>query len=216
MSAIRRMMMGARKSGYVTDGLVFRLDGIDKGTTDTSKWVDLVGGVVFTNDGAVRGDTYWQFDNNNTSYALKNTDNLSYPSETCTIEAVFDSTKTSGLIFVPKESNMIALGCLNTLIIRNTQPPARTGWLVSVFTGKHAISVNSSVGMQDFATLQSGSANYWSSGNYNGIGARSVNNAYSFNGKIYAIRIYNRLLTANEMLQNQRYDNERFNLGLTI
>ena len=32
--------------------------------------------------------------------------------------------------------------------------------------------------------------------------------------KIYAIRIYNRLLTLDEMKHNQMVDNKRFNLGL--
>ena len=37
-----------------------------------------------------------------------------------------------------------------------------------------------------------------------------------FKGTIYAIRIYNRQLTAAEMLHNQRIDNARYNMGLTI
>ena len=37
-----------------------------------------------------------------------------------------------------------------------------------------------------------------------------------FKGVIYAVRLYNRHLTEAEMLHNQRLDNKRYNLGLTI
>ena len=55
------MMMGG--GGYIKNGLVFHLDGIDKGTTDTTKWVDLVGGIVFTEQSGVSTwqDTYMEF-----------------------------------------------------------------------------------------------------------------------------------------------------------
>ena len=36
------------------------------------------------------------------------------------------------------------------------------------------------------------------------------------NGRIYAIRYYNRRLTDDEIIYNQRVDNVRFNLGLTL
>jgi hypothetical protein len=39
---------------------------------------------------------------------------------------------------------------------------------------------------------------------------------FPLNGDIYAIRIYNRRLTSEEMLNNQILDNQRFGLGLTF
>ena len=50
------------------------------------------------------------------------------------------------------------------------------------------------------------------SSNYNGIGADSATGNYSFQGKIYAIRVYNRLLTTDEMIHNQQMDIARFRL----
>ena len=42
------------------------------------------------------------------------------------------------------------------------------------------------------------------------------NNAYALTGSIYAIRVYNRKLTSEELAKNLSYDNTRFNLGLTL
>lgn len=57
-------------------------------------------------------------------------------------------------------------------------------------------------------------------GNYSqriNIGGRtSGSKSYNMAGNIHAVRIYNRLLTEDEMLRNQQIDNERFNLGLMI
>lgn len=215
----RRGMMahGGGGMGYITDGLVLHLDGIDKGTTDTTKWVDLVGGLVWVNDGAVRGDTYWQFNNTSTYYVLKNTDVLSFGVNSHTIEVCYDSTKNSGLIFAPKTNNVITLGLGDsTQIVWNTGA-YKPVWQSTSLVGVHAISVNKARALQDL-TMQLSSAinDYFGGGAYNGIGGRSTNTSYQFNGKIYAIRIYNRLLSYDEMQQNQRIDNERFGLGLTI
>ena len=42
------------------------------------------------------------------------------------------------------------------------------------------------------------------------------NKNLNFNGIIHSIRIYNRSLTLEERLYNQKVDNIRFNLGLTL
>lgn len=51
MSELRRRMMmqqgGEPLPEYIQDGLVFWLDGIDKGNI-TGKWIDLIGGIEFT------------------------------------------------------------------------------------------------------------------------------------------------------------------------
>ena len=53
-------------------------------------------------------------------------------------------------------------------------------------------------------------SNYWSVGGDCRIGARANGNNM-FKGKIYGIRIYNRLLTEAEILANQEIDIKRFN-----
>ena len=50
-----------------------------------------------------------------------------------------------------------------------------------------------------------------------GGSGRGASDIYDvFNGQIYSIRIYNRQLTEAEVLNNQRIDNTRFNLGLAV
>ena len=50
------------------------------------------------------------------------------------------------------------------------------------------------------------------------IGCRMKNgvNEKFFKGTVHAIRVYDTILTMAEMLANQKVDNQRFNLGLTI
>lgn len=57
--------------------------------------------------------------------------------------------------------------------------------------------------------------NNYLTGNYEGYYVGGANNR-TFNGNICAIRIYNRRLTDDEILYNQRVDNLRFNLGLDL
>ena len=42
------------------------------------------------------------------------------------------------------------------------------------------------------------------------------NGGSTFNGKVFSIRIYNRILNVNEVMQNLAVDNIRFGLGLTL
>lgn len=43
------------------------------------------------------------------------------------------------------------------------------------------------------------------------VGSRSINNAF-FKGTIYQIRIYNRALTQQEIINNQTIDMQRYNI----
>lgn len=52
------------------------------------------------------------------------------------------------------------------------------------------------------------------SSGYISIGARQYGNHFPFRGILHSIRIYNRFLTPEEILNNQRIDNQRFNLGI--
>lgn len=94
----RRRYMGGGgapvPTDYIQDGLVFQLDGIDKGATDGT-WVDLIGGNVFTNNGAISFDTYFYFSNkghmNGTSMECSNQ---------YTVEACFaPDSSFSGMVF---------------------------------------------------------------------------------------------------------------------
>lgn len=88
--------------------------------------------------------------------------------------------------------------------------------------GNNTISLNVNLGVQNGQTISRGTdSDYWTSGgdfnsNFN-IGYNNLDyGRFFFTGKIYAIRIYSKLLTQAEMINNQRVDNTRFNLGLSI
>ena len=84
----------------------------------------------------------------------------------------------------------------------------------------HSVSVNKKYAFDNEAKLVSLSANHWTTN----TGGRAIGCTfkdgrpayYCRAGKVFAIRIYNRILTEDEMRHNQEVDNKRFSLGLTL
>lgn len=205
-------IFGNGAGAYIQDGLVFQLDGIHKGPT-ADAWTDLVGGKVFTNTGCTPLVNGWQITNTTSTYnSLRNTDTLTLPQASYTIEVCYNSTKTTGLMFIPKDANNISLGLVaQTRFIWTTGTTNELSISSGTLAGLHTVSANASRGLLDGVTqLTKSGSNSWSRGTYNGIGARSTNATYSFNGTIYAIRIYNRQLSYDEMTHNQKEDIRRF------
>ena len=93
----RRRGMGgkAEELSYISDGLVFHLDGIDKGDT-AGAWTDLINGTVFTGTAVAQSDSFF-FENtylSNSSFVLPaNTD---YTVELCYVETV----SQNGVLFL--------------------------------------------------------------------------------------------------------------------
>jgi hypothetical protein len=82
---------------YISDGLIFELDGLDKGSTSSYCWVDKVGGKTFTNAGGVEElNNGFRFNGTSTSYLYGNTVLTSASYNACTIEVVLKSDLTSG------------------------------------------------------------------------------------------------------------------------
>lgn len=210
-------MRANKDDGYITDGLVFHLDGIDKGTTDMTKWVDLVGGIVFTepNGTSVHAANHIQL---TTLERLVGDTMPDFPHTTHTIEAavtipnanwIFILTLKTTSVSLFKNSNSHVVGGGNGAMMSTSRT---TGWGTKIFSFAHDLFV---VNGEELAT----ETNTW--GNFNHslaiINSNKISEqSYSKDMDIYSIRVYNRLLTADEMLHNQRYDNERFNLGLTL
>ena len=67
-----------------------------------------------------------------------------------------------------------------------------------------AVFVNASARMND------GMADYWSVGKEASLGGRAASTSKPAKGEIMAIRIYNRVLTADERLLNAKLDAIRF------
>ena len=206
--------MGAKKGGmgYITDGLVLHLDGIDKGTTDTTKWVDLVGGKVFNLYNCTIGNNYVQF-NGSTSYGLYSG---TWSCPDTTIEVIASSLSSSIGFAYAERSGMFGALTSSYFYFRyatgvNNGAVAKAGLCNSANSSAAVIN-----GVDWTTALMPSNYGGNSSAGVVCLGKRDTTSPNFFYGKIYAIREYNRKLTVDEMIANQKIDNERFNLGLTI
>lgn len=218
----RRMMMEA--SGlpfdYVQDGLVFQLDGINRGTTDSTKWIDLVGGLEWVQHSGVTA--IW---GNNHLICPSRMDCIDYPTQTTaspiTLEIVFyQSVKDNIMIFRNKtkdgssnhDTKMPQIGVYNGnyLLTSSVSPRITIPYTAAPIGNNYSFSISfAPCVMVNGVEITTGTKDYYTSGS--GMACLGTHT-----GKIYAVRRYNRNLTTDEMLHNQRVDNERFQLGLTI
>ena len=225
MSIFRRHILESIARGtapsYITDGLLFHLDGINKGDT-ADAWTDLINAIVFSNYGCTSIDKGLAF--YGSSYLLSTTpgwqwwrDNIK--TELCTIEIVFKAESLGDYcLFNPQAEESPSLWIMNNgakLVYGYYN--RRVTYDYNAGIGNQVVSVNSHSAIQNGQQLSAttNSSSYTNLGV--SIGCRYNGSAsYYFNGEIYSIRIYNRQLTADEMLNNQRVDNARFNLGLDL
>lgn len=209
----RSLLMGGKKElTYITDGLVLHLDGIDKGTTDTTKWVDLINNVEFAdiNGNSCHGNDCIHCAGN---IVLKSTASLSFPATTHAVEVAISGMNTSWegiiLLYTRNDIQLYHKGS------RNIQTPtAKIEGIATAAT--KLISVANTNYMLDGVSGTAQAAGEARNTAANLIGGVSTGTSYRFAGDIFSIRIYNRLLTFDEMLHNQKVDNVRFQLGLNI
>lgn len=200
---------------YVTDGLVFWLDGIEKG--NTGDWYAAIGNAVFTLHGNVTYDNNGFVFGGTTSDYMTSPTILSYGAD-YTIEAVIrvDSSSGTQVVFMSGAASdttqytpMIAAYGYNSMLLLN-----RCG-KVNTNAALRAISYNVSncvINGTDATIIAA--TDFWRCNGNTTLGMER--NRLPFKGKIYCIRYYNRKLSADEMKANQQIDNQRFNLGLTI
>ena len=198
---------------YITDGLVLWLDGIDKGNVQ-GEWIDKISGYIFTaTNSVVFGSNY--VETGADAYLTNNTFTSPRDVES-TIEVVAERAKSgnSELVYMSKV-NGISFGFLNgagTGVIFSTASNQR--W-TRTSDGDIIFSLNRDRIIINGKDTEIVGYSYWGGADSNNyIGKRSTGAPYS--GKIYAIRIYDRILPADEILNNQRVDNKRYNLGLRI
>lgn len=227
---------------YVQDGLVFHLDGIDKGGVD-GQWTDLIGGVDFPNHDAIELENGWQFTGGYQylGYANNASKSLNFSPDECTVEVCcYDDSVNNAAGSTYSGLSLFYFGAQNSQGTNATNPiymnlcyykdqryinGMYVGNSVSVWgddyvesDSPHIISMNKDRAFDNGHELNSLGATHWDSiSGGRTIGAKWHPSSQLSNfcfGKIYAIRIYNRILSANEMLQNQRVDNARFNMGV--
>lgn len=109
----RRIIYGGGSSwnpiyidGYVQDGLVFHLDGINTGSDTANKWIDLIGGTSFRLVGnCAKAANYVNFPGSGWSYAIADKtclDDLDLAN--CTIEVVY---KVDGFTYSARKHSPI-------------------------------------------------------------------------------------------------------------
>lgn len=194
---------------YVQDGLVFQMDRAYECTA--AKWKDFIGGVEFNGSGVTLDSDNVPYFNGSAQYIKASGSNHS--AATHTIEIIFKpnsigythiySEGGQGELVASYLGNGNFTGSMGSSPIKWAQPSLGTG-LYAVSSAGSARAYANKVG------LSAGTfGDYWSSGGTCRIGARA-GGGNNFNGKIYAIRIYNRLLTEQEILANQDIDLKRF------
>ena len=206
---------GGMLAMYGSPNLAFCLDGQFK---EANAWKDVIGGVTYNNNGATSIDMGWYFDG---SSKMQHTGGVLYNSATSTIEFVLRRERVqSEIIFMgggEHDDNNILMAYRGGTQMHFRNKADYTGYADRQTTGLKTTSLNVNYGIENFIDLSTSSLT--------GAGvmtttdsvlcSRNTGSTLYFKGDLYAIRIYNRLLTKEEMLAHQRMDNERFNLGLS-
>ena len=193
---------------YVQDGLVFQLDGIDKGN---GAWVDRKGQKEFALHNVIVNDNNMEFNGTNAYAEYSST--LGYDSATHTLEVVWEGNKVTGVPFfggpTSKEVCLLPQGSP----VRRLSFGTGMNFIINQPDELKMISANADNIIYNAGWIGT-SAVLEANKGYNhtvaSVGRYKTGNY--FRGKIYAIRVYNRKLTALEMLQNQLIDIERFRL----
>lgn len=198
----RRIFKLTAQDGYVQDGLIFHLDGKEK--TETT-WTDLIGGVQFDISNCDMSDNYVRV-----NQVIDG--NKDFESKVLTYEICAYITKA-----VPNDSSIInSAGAAVYIHYGYTYSRQISAQRMNLFanTGNHILSWNNSNSVDNFSVVN----NFGISGQKppasTGIMKLGGLTSCSYDMNIFSIRLYNRELTYEEILQNQQYDNERFELGL--
>ncbi len=214
-------------ASYVQDGLLAHWDGIENvapftHADATASWVDLVGGRAFALTAATVGDKGLTFAGNVSSFGYLS------PADTAavfdaplepTVELVYRYAggTANGIPLMSSSKSGIALGVHNSgqnVILSNTRngiAPYFTSGTAVRTVATHYSSRKAVAAWGDGAQFTSFNAeNNWSyADTATWIGKRNYDNA-PFKGDVMALRVYNRHLSAAEIVHNKLVDDYRF------
>ena len=216
---------------YVQDGLVFQLDGIDKGNVEGA-WVDRKAGRQFTLNNCIVNSDNIEF-NGTDSEAIDN-DNYRFPTvpENYTIEVVLyygggsiltennNSSSSYGspmMVALNSTSNYLTIG--RNLYVVEALPENKYMCLQAWAKGQtKTIQVNCN---GDVLATGSGTDSIINNGEFaygrpsvGCVWIDSTEKAGHLLGKVYSIRLYNRLLTEEERYNNMVVDYMRFRIPI--
>ena len=215
------MMSKGVEIPYISDGLVFWLDGIEKGGTPDI-WKNLVGNTYFPlGSNVVIEQNSVLF--NGVSVEETGGD-TAIPTSIGTIELCGQDTVQSAYSIYAYAPSGHYLSMMRTTDGFQYDESTPNGWqFLSANTttlSPFSVSLNEQLGMLNGIAKNSVRRNEnWSQGRpakFNIGGVSGSYAQYSCKARIHSVRIYNRQLSQAEMLANQRVDNARFNLGLSI
>lgn len=196
---------GTSSGGIVTDGLIFHLSGVNKGSDDGT-WIDQVNGLVYSGNAQSIENGFYFSDR-----TFLSGPNPKIPIDGHTMEfcydkllignfRIFDQGSSTGknLWCVGGYFKQLILGTANATPYRNTFPYVDAGTL-SFREDKNSI--------QNLKNVSPSSPSYWSTTETNTmtIGV-SKDRGDPLTGALFELRFYNRILTDEEILQNQQYD----------
>lgn len=211
---------------YVTDGLMWYLDGIQNQRSghanNITYWQDLSGHAydIKLNSVTVNSDNI-QFAGTSSSYGALNVDINKEIAGTSqlndrTIEIVFQIT-TTGKNFMILQTND---GSYKTIGWHSSGGPgwycgssSSYNWAWTQDTSIHSLQqffgATPELYINNTALTRASKATFGTNGNTLRLSGRGSD--YPYFGKIYCIRIYNRLLTSEERIHNYQIDKQRFN-----
>ena len=215
--------------GYVTDGLTAHWDAIDNQATGThdgtaTTWVDLVGGAALSMSGTTWGDYYCNFPTKASCGSLAGSSLLAWDTTVSTARTVevvlkYDSATVNGICFMGTSGSKIAIGRYNNgtqWIVATANAPIVNGTMNNTEFGSVSFGFVKGGASEGYlynnanAVAKASTSQSWGSANSTiYVGSRSGGDS-GMVGNIYAVRIYDRLLTAEEVAQNYKADIERF------
>lgn len=214
---------------YIQDGLVFQLDGIDKGNVEGA-WVDRKAGRQFTLNNCIVNSDNIEF-NGTDSEAIDN-DNYTLPTvpEKYTIEVVLyyggrsiltqskSSSSSDGspmMVALSSTINYLTIG--RNLYAVEALPKNKYMCLQAQSRGSTLNTVQVNCNGDVLASRQSTiDKNFYANGrpSVGCVWNSASDKAGHLLGKVYSIRLYNRLLTEEELYNNMVVDYMRFKIPI--
>lgn len=219
MSTRRRLMIQSGGGGiqYITDQIAFWLDGYEFGLKDGAFWRDKVMGWALNynsgNGHMENGRVYGNVQNSSTNPIQ----NLNFNPNTCTMEIVFcvDVLPSSRILqpigFGASNGNYVLNLRYGNVQYKESAIVDKTIKLEDSDQGKPII-----LGISNGVIVKNGIVQKTISSSWTGTTGQRIIGFIEGQGYICAIRIYDRLLTADEMINNQIVDNEYYKLGLDM
>lgn len=220
---LRRRLLSAKPdildNPYISDGLVFWLDGINKGKK-AGYWTDLIGGYDFQipsgvssiSDGMVFSNPHDEMKH------IPQSEKLATPWQSATVEVVCTYQQSQSFPWCSSYNGGTCFcfygGTIGINMGYVSNPQFKVPSDISEDGTLHTFSVTASDCYADLVQLTQQGNTYFSTGLQMNIGCRG--NGSWYYGTIKSIRIYSRQLTYAERLANAQIDDQRFNLGLNL